>query len=86
MDALKQLGPEFECYLIETEFWGQMTDPNLMVEINAQDLGDLMTATSFHIGEVKRNPYHLLLPAWMMDSSVYENSDTIVTRSAPSRV
>ena len=68
MDALKQLGPEFECYLIETEFWGQMTDPNLMVEISAQDLGDLMTATSFHIGEVKRNPYHLLLPAWMMDN------------------
>src|SRR6516225_9465962 len=26
------------------------------------------------------------LPAWMIDSSVYENSDTIVIRSAVSRV
>ena len=26
------------------------------------------------------------LPAWMIDSSVYENSDTIVSRSAASRV
>ena len=27
-----------------------------------------MTALSFHVGEVKRNPYHLLLPAWMQDN------------------
>ena len=27
-----------------------------------------MAATSFHVGEVKRNPYHLSLPAWMMDN------------------
>ena len=26
------------------------------------------------------------LPAWMIDSSVYENSETIVIRSAASRV
>ncbi len=68
MDALKQMPPEFGCFLVETEFWGQMTDPNLMVEISAQDLADLITATTFHVGEVNRNPYHLLLPAWMMDN------------------
>jgi N-acetylglucosamine malate deacetylase 1 len=28
----------------------------------------MMTATSFHAGEVRRNPYHLLLPAWMQDN------------------
>jgi LmbE family N-acetylglucosaminyl deacetylase len=67
MDALQQL-PDLECYLVETEFWGQMTDPNLMVEISSEDLADLVTATTFHIGEVERNPYHLLLPAWMMDN------------------
>jgi hypothetical protein len=39
-----------------------------MVEMSAEDLGDMMTATSFHVGEVNRNPYHLLLPAWMMDN------------------
>jgi LmbE family N-acetylglucosaminyl deacetylase len=68
MDALRQLPPDFECYLVETEFWGAMTDPNLMVETSANDLADMMAATTFHVGEVKRNPYHLLLPAWMMDN------------------
>jgi len=68
LDALRAIGPAFECHLMETEFWGQMDDPNLMLEISEIDLGDLITATSFHIGEVARNPYHLLLPAWMMDN------------------
>ena len=68
MDALRQMPAGFECYLVETEFWGAMSDPNLMVEISANDLADMMAATTFHIGEVKRNPYHLLLPAWMMDN------------------
>jgi len=68
MDALKEMSPGFECYLVETEFWGQMTDPNLMVEISEEDRVDMITATSFHVGEVKRNPYHLLLPAWMLDN------------------
>ena len=68
MDALKQMPASFTCYLVETEFWGAMTDPNLMVEMSAEDLGDMMAATSFHVGEVNRNPYHLLLAPWMMDN------------------
>jgi len=39
-----------------------------MVEMSGEDLADMMAATSFHVGEVARNPYHLLLPAWMMDN------------------
>jgi N-acetylglucosamine malate deacetylase 1 len=68
MDALKEMPANIECYLVETEFWGQMTTPNLMVEISEEDLADMITATTFHVGEVKRNPYHLLLPAWMLDN------------------
>ena len=68
MDALRQMPADFECYLVETEFWGAMTDPNLMVQISEEDLADMIAATTFHVGEVKRNPYHLLLPAWMMDN------------------
>ncbi|MGO8928341.1 MAG: PIG-L deacetylase family protein [Limisphaerales bacterium] len=68
MDALKQMPASYECYLIETEFWGAMTDPNLMVEMSADDLADMIVATTFHVGEVNRNPYHLLLPPWMMDN------------------
>jgi LmbE family N-acetylglucosaminyl deacetylase len=68
MDALRQLPARFECFTVETEFWGAMDDPNLMVEVGESDLADLITATTFHVGEVKRNPYHLSLPAWMMDN------------------
>jgi len=67
-DALRQMPTIFECYTVETEFWGAMDDPNLMTEVSAQDLADLVAATTFHVGEVKRNPYHLSLPAWMMDN------------------
>jgi len=68
MDALKKMPASFTCYLVETEYWGQMTDPNLMLEISAEDLADMITATTFHVDEVRRNPFHLLLPAWMMDN------------------
>ena len=68
MDALKAMPACFETYLVETEFWGQLVQPNLMVEISADTLADMIAATTFHVGEVQRNPYHLLLPAWMMDN------------------
>ena len=67
-DALQQMPANFECSTVETEFWGAMDDPNLMVEVNAQDLGDIIAALTFHVGEVKRNPYHLSAVAWMMDN------------------
>jgi N-acetylglucosamine malate deacetylase 1 len=66
-DALKSLG-NYSCWTVETEFWGAMSTPNLMVEISSPDLADLITALTFHVGEVKRNPYHLSLPAWMIDN------------------
>jgi N-acetylglucosamine malate deacetylase 1 len=68
LDALKQMPANYECYVVETEFWGAMTDPNLMLEISERDLADMIVATTFHVGEVGRNPYHLLLPPWMMDN------------------
>lgn len=67
-DALQRVGGAVQCFTVETEYWGQMDDPNLMVESTAADVADLMTALSFHIEEVKRNPYHLVLPAWMQDN------------------
>jgi LmbE family N-acetylglucosaminyl deacetylase len=68
VEALEQLGTEFACTVVETEFWGAMDDPNLMVEADAQTVADLVAATSLHTEEVARNPYHLLLPAWMQDN------------------
>jgi len=67
MDALARTKGLNSC-LVETEFWGQMPSPNLLVEYSVKDVADLVAATSFHCGEVKRNPYHLRLPAWMHDN------------------
>jgi LmbE family N-acetylglucosaminyl deacetylase len=68
VDALTSLGGDFECYAIETEYWGANTCPNLMVESTADQVADLVSGTSFHEGEVRRNPFHLFLPAWMQDN------------------
>jgi len=68
LDALQSLGGDFSCYTVETEFWGAMATPNLMVESSPEDVADLVTGTSFHVGEVTRNPFHLFLPAWMQDN------------------
>ena len=68
LDALKMLPRSFACFVVETEFWGQMDHPNLLAEISAADLADLIAALSFHAGEVKRNAYHARLPAWMLDN------------------
>lgn len=68
MDAMKTLPKNFTCLIVETEFWGQMASPNLMVESSVADVADLLAALSFHVGEVRRNPYHLRLPAWLQDN------------------
>lgn len=68
MEALAELPVDFSCTVVETEFWAAMDDPNLMVEADAQIVADLVAATSLHVEEIARNPYHLLLPAWMQDN------------------
>jgi LmbE family N-acetylglucosaminyl deacetylase len=68
VEAMQSLGPEFSCFAVETEFWGAMDTPNLMVESSEQDVVDLISALSCHIGEVRRNPYHVRMPAWLMDN------------------
>ena len=68
LDALKTLPAAFKCHVVETEFWGQMTEPNLLVESGAKDVADLVAALACHVGEVRRNAYHARLPAWMIDN------------------
>ena len=68
MDALATLGPDLRCLAVETEFWNAMPDPNLMVQSTPTDVADLVAAITFHVGEVARNPYHVLLPSWMSDN------------------
>jgi LmbE family N-acetylglucosaminyl deacetylase len=68
VDALQKLPGDFDCFVVETEFWGAMDTPNVMIESSVQDVTDLVTALTFHVGEVRRDPYHLLLPPWMQDN------------------
>jgi LmbE family N-acetylglucosaminyl deacetylase len=66
-DALRMLSG-FTCYTVETEYWGQNNQPNLMVQSSPQDVADMVAGISFHVGEVTRNPFHLFLPAWMQEN------------------
>ena len=68
LDALKKMPRSFECFIVETEFWEPMKNPNLLVELSAEDVSDLVVALACHVGEVRRNPYHMRLPAWMSDN------------------
>lgn len=56
------------CVVAWTEFWGRLPDPNLLIEVPSSIVDVQMRALAMHEGEIKRNPYHLRLPAWMMDN------------------
>jgi LmbE family N-acetylglucosaminyl deacetylase len=68
MDALQTLPAEWQSFVVFTEYWAQMPEPNLLVESSREEVADLMAAMSFHAGELQRNPYHLRMPAWLQDN------------------
>jgi LmbE family N-acetylglucosaminyl deacetylase len=53
--------------VIESEYWGPMENPNLLVPLPAATVKQMGIALLCHTGEVARNPYHLSLPAFLMD-------------------
>ena len=71
--AIEALGgsSEVSCTIVESEYWQAMTEPppNFVVACSSHEVADLVTAVSLHRGEIKRAPYHLRLPAWMMDNA-----------------
>lgn len=54
--------------LIETEFWHQLADPNLMIAVTPELAAIQMLAAAEHGGEMARNPYHLLHACRLMDN------------------
>ncbi|MDN5250309.1 PIG-L family deacetylase [Betaproteobacteria bacterium LSUCC0117] len=52
-----------------SEYWNTQMHPKLAVQLEPQSVATLMQGLAFHVGEVARNPYHLLLPVWFMDSA-----------------
>jgi N-acetylglucosamine malate deacetylase 1 len=53
---------------IETEFWHEMAEPNLMVAVAPELAAVQLVAAAEHGGEMMRNPYHLLHPCRLMNN------------------
>lgn len=67
-DALEQARTG-ALHLLLSEYWNTQLEPGLMLELNAAQVAQLMAATALHVGEVERNPYHLSLPAFLIDGA-----------------
>lgn len=68
LDALRNMPADFSCITVENEFWQAMETPNCLIELSEEIVGDLISALTFHVGEVERNPYHVTLPSWLIDN------------------
>jgi N-acetylglucosamine malate deacetylase 1 len=67
LDALHLLAPKHPVHLLLAEYWNTQMQPGLMVQASTAQVGHMLSALMQHTGEVARNPYHLTLPAWLMD-------------------
>lgn len=54
--------------LAESEYWHPVSEPNLLLGLSPETIARLITALNCHQGEIARNPYHLSLPARLMDN------------------
>ena len=71
---------------VQTEFWHPMLFPNLLIPYSREQVIRMGEALLQHAQEVARNPYHLRLPAWLMDSirrgsEVVAGAETLATQS-----
>ncbi len=74
VDALAHYGKPV--WFAQSEFWGTLPSPNLLVELSCAEVGTLLRALVCHRKEVERNPYHLRLASWLSDS-VRRGGETI---------
>ncbi len=69
MDALREMPRDFFSFVVQTEYWQPMADPDLMVGLAPRDAALLMAALACHAGEVARNPYDRRFPAYLIDNA-----------------
>lgn len=67
---------------VETEFWHENSQANLMVGVTAETEAILVMATAEHGGEVSRNPYHVRHPARMIEN-VRLGAETVGGQGGP---
>ncbi len=65
-DALARLPQSFSAFIVQTEYWQPMADPNLMIGLSKKEVATLMAALSCHSGEVSRNPYDRRFPSYLI--------------------
>ncbi len=84
LDALSSLPNEstYSPWLAFNEFWAPQARPNWLVGLGTHTVGHMLEALSLHRGEVARNPYHLSLPAWLIDN-VRRGSERVLGAGAP---
>ena len=70
--------------IAETGFWGLMQDPNLLIALETKEIARMIMALLCHQGEVARNPYHLTVPARLMENVRRGAEITSFGNSAPS--
>jgi LmbE family N-acetylglucosaminyl deacetylase len=67
-DAIRNYSQNNKIYFALSEFWLPNLHPNLLIELSKEDILQLINALECHIGEIKRNPYHLRYPSYLMDN------------------
>ena len=65
---LKSVLSHYSGFVAWAEYWSPQTEPNLLVEIDDKTHLKQVKSLQFHKGEIERNPYHLRLLGWQMDS------------------
>jgi len=59
---------KFNGALLMSEFWGELEEPNLLIEVTSDVFTLQFNALEKHVGEIKRNPYHLRLASHLVNS------------------
>lgn len=68
MDALATIPQNLSYFVVQTEYWHPMSESNLMVGSEENDVATLMSALACHVGEVARNAYDRRFPAYLIDN------------------
>lgn len=61
--------PDASVIVIETEYWHELPEPNLMVAVTPEIAAIQVTAAAEHAGEMARAPFHLLHPCRLLNNA-----------------
>lgn len=68
IDLLRSRSRRPPPWIALTDYWAPLETPNLLIGLDRHTVAMMLAALVQHRGEVARNPYHLSLPAWLVDN------------------